>query len=167
MESEIIVSTGVVLRIKKAPSLAFQTIVSNLKQEEPKVPVLDNPNKGRKEENPNDPNYLEEVKQYNSKTNLALLDAAIVLCTEIKSIPEGFEKPDGVNWFEDLSIIGITVEQLGIKHKKKRYLAWVKYHAAPMDEDIVLINKEIARLNGVSEGDVTAVMAAYKSTQGR
>jgi len=165
VESEITVSTGVVFKVKKAPSLAFQTIVSNLKQNEPKVPIWENPDKGRKEENPNDPDYIKAITEYNNKTNLALLDAAIVLCTEIKSIPEGFEKPEDQTWFEDLVIIGITIEQLGAK--KKRYLAWVKYHAAPMDEDIVLINKEIARLNGVSEGDVTAVMAAYKSSEGR
>ena len=163
MESEITVSTGVVLKIKKAPSLAFQTIVGNLKQNEPKVPVCENPNKGRKEENPNDPDYLKAKSEYDNKANLALLDAAIILCTEIKFIPDGFEKPEDSDWYDSLSIIGITEDQLGADNKKKRYLAWVKYFAASMDDDLVLINKEIARLNGVSEGDVTAVMAAYKS----
>lgn len=162
MESEITVSTGVVFKIKKAPSLAFQTIVGNLKQNEPKVPVCENPNKGRREENPNDPDYLKAKSEYDNKANLALMDAAIILCTEIKSIPEGFEKPEDKDWFEILSIIGITPEQLGLDNKRKRYLAWVKFHAAS-DDDMFLISKEIVRLNGVSEGDVTAVMAAYKS----
>jgi hypothetical protein len=164
MESKITVSTGVVFKIKKAPSLAFQTIVANLKKNEPKVPILENKNKGRKEENPNDPDYLKAITEYDNKTNLALLDAAIILCTEIDSLPEGFEKPEDPAWFENMAVAGISIEQLGIDHKRQRYLSWVKFHAAPMDEDILAFNKEIARLNGVSEGDVTAAMAAYKST---
>jgi hypothetical protein len=163
LDNKITVSTGVVLKIRKAPSLAFQTLVANLKQNEPKIPKMLREEKGRTEENPNDPDYIKAKEEYTNRTNLALIDAAIVLCTDIDSIPEGFEKPEGSDWYDSLSIIGITEDQLGTDNKKRRYLAWVKYFAAPMDEDLVLINKEIARLNGVSEGDVTAVMAAYKS----
>jgi hypothetical protein len=161
VESKITVSTGVVFKIKKAPSLVFQSLASEFKRNEPKIPVLENVGKGRKEENPNDPDYLKAKEEYDNKTNLALLDAALVVCTELDTLPADMELPDGPNWVENLLAAGMNLD---LSTKRKRYLAWVKFFAAPMDEDILAFNKEIARLNGVSEGDVTAAMAASKST---
>jgi hypothetical protein len=166
MEYSLKVSTGVVFKIKKAPSMAFQTLVKNLKINEPKVPRYMNDKKGREEDNPNDPEYAKALAEYQTQSNMALLDAAILLCTDIESIPEGIDKPEDSNWSDNLWLAGINVDQLGIAEgskKRQRYLAWVKFYAAANDDDIIAMNREISRANGVSEGDVTAAMAAYKS----
>jgi flagella basal body P-ring formation protein FlgA len=125
-----------------------------------------NDKKGRMEDNPNDPEYAKALAEYQTQSNLALLDAAILLCTDIESIPEGIDKPEDSNWSDNLWLAGINVDQLGIAEgskKRQRYLAWVKFYAAANDDDIIVMNREISRANGVSEGDVTAAMAAYKS----
>jgi hypothetical protein len=166
MDSNLKVSTGVIFKIKRAPSMAFQTLVKNLKRNEPKMPRFMNDAKGRMEDNPNDPDYAKAMAEYQTQSDLALLDAAILLCTDIVTIPEGTDKPEDTEWSDNLWLAGINVDQLGIAEgskKRQRYLAWVKFYAAATDEDIVAINREISRVNGVSEGDVTAAMAAYKS----
>jgi hypothetical protein len=166
VETKLTTSTGVIFKIKKAPSMAFQTLVKNLKANEPKIPRYMNDKKGRMEDNPNDPEYAKALAEYQTQSDLALLDAAILLCTDLESIPDGVDKPEDIGWSENLWLAGINVDQLGIadnSKKRQRYLAWVKFYAAATDEDIMAMNREISRVNGVSEGDVTAAMAAYKS----
>lgn len=160
---EIKTSTGVIFKVKKVPSRAFQDVVKKWRGKEPQVPVVYIESKGKEEPNPADPDYIEQKKRYEQDMSLALIDAAILLCTEIVSIPEGVEKPEDSGWLENLEILGIAPSE----GKRERYLAWVKYYAAPHDEDMLQINTAIFRQNGVSEGDVTAAMAEFKSTQAR
>ncbi len=160
---EITVSTGVKFKVKKAPSMAFQAVARQWEMKAPKVPVVLIEAKGRKEENPSDPDYVKALKKFEEDKGLGLFDAAILLCTEVVSIPENMEASDKEDWLENLKLIGICPGN----GKRERYLSWVKYYAAPMDEDMVLLNNSIARENGVSEGDVSAAMAALKSAQER
>lgn len=158
---EITVSTGVIFKIKKAPAMAFQAVVKQWDKAAPKAPVTYIESKDRNEENPSDPDYIQAKRDYEERRNTALFDAAILFCTEIESVPEGINKPEDDDWLEDLKILGIAPGA----GKRERYLSWVKYYAAPDDTDLVSLNVAISRVNGVSEGDVSAAMAAFKSAQ--
>jgi hypothetical protein len=88
--------------------MAFQTIVRQWKAKEPKVPVTFIADKERNEENPADPDYQVAKKEYEESRTLALFDAAILLCTQVESIPEGVDTPEDEGWLEDLTILGIS-----------------------------------------------------------
>jgi hypothetical protein len=136
--------------------MAFQAVVKQWDRLAPKAPVTYIEAKERNEENPSDPDYIQVKRDYEERRNAALFDAAILFCTEIESVPEGINKPEDNDWLEDLKILGIAPGA----GKRERYLSWVK-------SDLVSLNVAISRINGVSEGDVSAAMAAFKSAQGR
>ena len=156
-------STGTVFKVKKAPAMTFQAVARQWEARAPKVPTVFIEAKGRTEENPSDPDYLKAKEKHEENRNIALFDAAILLCTEIDTLPEGMESPENEGWLEDLKILGIAPGP----GKRERYLAWVKYYAAPDESDMMDLNIAISRRNGVNEGDVTAAMAAFKSASGR
>ncbi len=160
---EITVSTGVKFNVKKAPAMAFRAVVKAWDARAPKVPTLFIEDKGRREENPNDPDYLKAVEKFQEDKGIALFDAAILLCTEVRFVPENIETYEGGEWLENLKLIGISPGN----EKRDKYLAWVKYYAATNEDDMMLLNKSIARSNWVSEGDIPAAIAGFKSSQER
>lgn len=156
-------STGVVFRVKPPPMFALQALGRKLEQGKPKPPVMWIKEKERQQENPEDPDYKAALVEHERQTAEVMYDAVILLCTKVANVPADMVKAEDDSWVEELKILGIGPGQ----GKKERYLAWVKFYAAPSVDDFIALQRAIQRRVGVPEEDVNAAIAAFKSGQER
>lgn len=148
---EITLSTGVVLRGKQAPPLTLVHILSRYPR--PKVPVYFNKTMGRDMENPDNPEYLEEVQSWKMEMADAVLSALILLGTQLLSKPDGFPGPDDDEWLDEYRLLGLDMMP---ENKSWRYLSWVKFKAVVTADDTKKIREVVGRLSGVPETSVQA-----------
>jgi hypothetical protein len=186
-ENLIVLSSGVVLRGKKASSSVLIEVITSSKR--PKPPVWRNEKMGRMMENPDDPDYIEQVQAYKYEQAGSLVTAMIMLGTEIYSVPEGMEGPHPYypgmggasstastpplsasksnkkkkveieeklvwpRWVGDYELLRLPMNP---ENESWRYLTWVKFKAAPTEDDLKLIQEVVGRLSGVRESDAKA-----------
>ena len=149
---QITLSSGVVLRVKQAPPLTLIKVMAAFPR--PKPPVYLNATMGREVENPDDPDYLERLQAHKTESSSALLNALILLGTELVSTPKKFSKPDENSWLEEYAELGIPSKP---ESKSWRYLNWVMFKAVANEKDLEVIQKAVGRRSGVPE---TAVKSA-------
>ena len=160
-DGKLTLTTGVVLRIGDVPAWAFQEIQKQMRLERPKVPVVHIEAKDRDEPNPNDPDYVDAIAAYDAKHTEKLMDMAIMLGTEMESVPDGFPKPDDEGWTEKLKKLGIAIPDN--KDLDARYLSWVKLCAARTDKDLGSLILACGRNAGVTEEDAAEAAASFSS----
>ena len=86
-EDEFTLSTGVVVRLKPVSSSLVEEMKGSIKM--PPVPKVWIEAKEREEENPNDPRYIEQVEEVNSKRSDAIFDALCMFGVElVDGLPE-------------------------------------------------------------------------------
>lgn len=150
-------STGVKIRLSPIPRLLIGELA---KIPRPKVPVVFMEDLGRTEENPNDPAFIDAMNEYNIQISVKMVDAFILFGTTVESIPNGFIKQEDPRVKRKLAILGMKPDD-----EDQVYLAWIKYFACPMDEDIQAVTDGIGRLSGVSEKDVNdALQNKFRDT---
>lgn len=149
LEHLIELSSGVVLRARQAPPLALMKVLASYPR--PKPPVWFNKAMGREMENPEDPEYVERLKAHRTESSDAILNALILLGTELVSAPKGFPKPDSDGWLEELRELNIPSRP---ESQSWRYLTWVTFKAVLNEDDLLKIRDEVARLSGVPEDAV-------------
>lgn len=127
----------------------------------PSVPMVEIPEKGRKEENPNDPAYLAAVQDVEAKRNLAAADAMVMFGVQLiddEGMPFGY--PDDGKWLKKLKYF-----------EKRGMLSLVDYDLEDEFDLEFLFKKYIAvgagdimtvgRMSGVSEEAVQQAQAAF------
>lgn len=161
-------SSGVVLNIKQVPPMILAKVYNTL-PEEPKPPKVFVEDLGREEENPNDPNYISAVGDYQMKLTDAITDAVIVFGTSLASTPAGFPTPyaDYDEWAFPLSIIGIIVPQPRNEKDQLTYSSWVKYVAAATQEDLENLIATVSEISGVSEKAVAQAADQFRGEEER
>lgn len=159
-DNTITLSTGVVLRGKQAPPLALIRIMGSFPR--PKPPVYFAKNMGREMENPDDPDYIERVRAWQMDSSNAMLNALILLGTELVSKPKKMEGPDDDGWLEEYRLL--STEMLP-QNKSWRYLTWITFKAAINEKDLNLIKEVVGRLSGVPESKVKAAETFPGSNQ--
>lgn len=147
----ITLSTGVVLRVKKVPSLTLIKMLASSPR--PKVPVYFNKNMGREIEHPDDPDYIERVRSWKIEISDMTLNALILLGTELVKCPKGVPSPESDKWIQKYSLLG---QPITAENEYWRYLTWVTFVAATADSDMGLIQEVVGRLSGVPEAAVEA-----------
>lgn len=147
-------SSGVILRAKAAPPLALVKVIGGFPR--PKPPVYFNEKMGRDMENPDHPDYIERLKAHQTESSNAVLNALILLGTELVEVPKRFPKPEDNDWLEEYQELGLPSKP---ENKKWRYLNWVFFKAVLNNEDLVAIRDEVGRLSGVSEESVQSAEA--------
>jgi hypothetical protein len=152
-------STGVVLKPKPVSTMVFGSIMRKFSR--PKPPTTFNEDTGRKEVNMSDPIFVQEMSDWENNTASAIMDAMILMGTEIIKVPESMEGPVGNTWVEELNLIGITLKNND--SARERYLNWVKHFASPTADDLNQIMEKVGRLSGVSEADVTDAVEKFRS----
>lgn len=157
-KQELTTSVGVVLEVYNPPAMALRDKQRQLEKAKPKVPVVYLESKGREEENPNDPDYIQAMNDFNEQLGLELYNAAVLLCVKVKMVPAGVTECDDDSWVEDFEVIGMP-----IPNGRARYLAWIKYIAAPAASDMAAIENAITRAAGVAEEDVAEAAASFPS----
>lgn len=142
-------SSGVVLRGKQAPPLLLVKVMAAFPR--PKPPVYMNPTLGREVENPDDPDYLDRVRSNQTESTNAMMNALILLGTELVETPKKFPKPSDDSWLEEYQELGMATKP---GNKSWRYLTWVTFKAVLNEKDLTEIQKVVGRLSGVPESAV-------------
>jgi len=145
----VILSTGVILELKEIPPMIMQEINKQAQKNKPKVPVVEIAEKGRKEENPNDPDYQRDMQLWEADLALKGIDGAILYGTSVSHVPDEIPKLEDVSWSEDIEIVGLDVPIKG----KGRYLSWIKFVAAPTTEDLEILMTACTNMVGVTDRD--------------
>ncbi len=153
----VTLSCGVVLRFKPVPSLAIREAAMRI--EAPAVPVIHLEDKGRDEENPNDPAYLQAVAEFEAARAMVANDVILLLGTEVVSVPEGVAALQDQDWIQDLQLLGIEFDP---DHPGARKLAWLKFYVLRTDEDSVKALMGPMRSAGVGEADVAKATASFR-----
>jgi hypothetical protein len=155
----LVFSSGVVLRTKPMPKNKIADVMLALERQRPKVPVLWLEEKGRKEENPNDPEYLDAMEEFAIRLVLRVLDLVTIYATEIESKPETIPDVNNPIWHEELEYFGITIPQ----SPNLRYLIWVKKMCLVTDEDTAKWSNGLLKVSGILEAEVQAEMDRFRS----
>lgn len=148
-DNTITLSTGVVLKGKQVPPLAIIRIMSAFPR--PKPPVYMSKTMGREMENPDDPDYIERIKSWQIDSSNAILNALILLGTELVSKPKKMTGPDDDDWLDEYRMLS---SEMLPQNRSWRYLTWVTFKAAVNEKDIELIKEVVGGLSGVPESEV-------------
>src|SRR3990167_5751119 len=149
----VLLSTGVKLRLKRFPKMVIPDVLKAVDDDpagRPKAPAVFISDKGRTEENPDDPDYQAALQAYQMRQASVINDALIMRGTELLSCPKSIKSMDDPEWLESERALGLK----GLENKFVRYLMWVKHVAALDDSDVKKIIQEVGSLIGISESDV-------------
>jgi len=160
---QIEVSTGVIIGIRDVPVIPFRELQKRIQRERPCVPVLYIEDKGREEENPDDPEYQEELAEYNESTEMRLIDYMLMTGTKIIKVPDNINTLESEEWAEECRYLGSDVPASG----GVRYLQWLKYVACPTQNDIASLILAAGRKLGVTEEDVAEASATFQNRKER
>lgn len=142
-------SSGVILRGKQAPPLILIKVMAAFPR--PKPPIYRNDLLGRDVENPDDPDYLDRLKAHQTESTNAVMNALILLGTELAEVPKKFPKPTDSSWLEEYRELGLETKP---ESPSWRYLTWVTFKAVLSEKDLEQIQKVVGRLSGVPESAV-------------
>ena len=146
-------STGV--RVRLRPVAARLLAESRSRIKDPPVPIWENPDKGRKEENENDPQYQKELLEARIKRNEAATDALVMFGVELL---DGL--PADTGWLARLRFLGYEVDDsdpIAVEFAYKRYIAVAA-------TDLQLLD---AISSPVALEEVKAAMASFRGHAGR
>lgn len=143
---EIRLSTGVVLRGKQANPLSLLEVMAQHPAPTPPMQYIQT--MGRMVENAADPDYIARRDSWKTESSNDLVQALILLGTELVSIPKGFPGPKSDEWIENMRLLGLDVYP---DSKNWRYLKWVLHEACRGEEDIAIIQEVVGRLSGLSK----------------
>jgi hypothetical protein len=159
----VTLSCGVTLRVKPVPGLAIREAVMRI--EAPTVPMVHIKDKGRDEENPNDPDYVKALAEYAEAKVLVANDVVLLLGSEIvPPIPEDVIPLDDDGWIPNLSYLGIEFDA---ENPAARKLAWLKFYVLRTDEDQIRALMGPLRSAGVGEADVARAMESFRNRKER
>lgn len=161
--AEFTLSNGIVLGAKSVPPFLVQAVQNEFKAPPPPKVFIEE--KGREEENPNDPTYLRQIAELAEKQDLAINDLFLAAGTTVISVPEGYYGPDDDEWISAVEFAqNITGTEFKIDRddKIKRYLHWLRFYALEKDIDAVLAIRLPAELAGIREGEVDEVMESFR-----
>lgn len=159
---EIRLSSGVVLHLRPVPPFLVRKVASKI--ERPKVPVVDMPEKGRKEENPSDPDYEAALEEYEEKTFDAGFNLMLARGVDIVSVPEGMSGVDDEGWIEELKDFDIDLE---VSSPSARKISWLRLCALTTTIDVMNVSQGLSRLTGMGEEEVESAVSSFRNRETR
>ncbi len=160
---ELTLANGIVIGARSVPPLLGDAIQREFP--EPKPPIWRNEEKGRDEENFNDPTYQRELETWNERNRRAIADLILVLGTYVVSVPEGLFAPEDDGWIEQVEKVGkFTGKSIEIKRDDAdfRYIAWLRLYALETMGDIALLTALPGELSNLTENEVDEAMAGFR-----
>ena len=158
-------STGVKLRINEEISPAILIdIVADLEEKRPEPPIVYIEALDREEVNLDDPDYAVRLERWDTVGTKRILDALILIGTEVEFVPKDLEKPKDNDWIAKLEVLGFKINR---RSDSIRYLAWVKHVAIKTVEDMKVLTEQVGRRAGVSEADVQLAQKSFQDKDGK
>lgn len=156
---EVTLSTGVRVRLRPVPAWLVQETQSRV--QDPPVPVWHNPDKGRDEPNPADPEYLAGVQRAAVKRAEAGTDVLVLYGVElVDGVP-----PDG-EWLPRLRFLEkrglFALSDYDLADPLERAFVFVKFVAMGNDDWALL-----GRVAGLSGEDVDRAVKSFRGDAGR
>lgn len=164
MPQQVKLSSGVVLELSRIHSTILVAIKRKYDSSVPQVPRQYIEDKGREEENPLDPAYLQAVEDHMTARGQSVLDAQIAFGSKVISKPAEMDGPDDKGWAERCEVAGIEIAPVG---STKRYVQWVNFIACQTADDVNTFNKVIMEHLGVREEAVAQAMESFPSVPTR
>jgi hypothetical protein len=146
----VTLSTGVVVRLKKANPMTLITVMAG--EPRPSPPTYRDKKMGRLVENPDSPDYQARVQDWEAHYNERLLNAFIQGGTEIVTVPKGVPKINDDGWVDTLNVLGIDTSKRDVP--AWRHIHYIKNVACQDEKDLSVIQEGVQKLSGVSEEDV-------------
>ena len=146
-------STGIEATIKPVGATLIDDIVSSVPA--PKVPMWHNPDKDRDEENPNDPQYLEEVAKANKLQATRAMEALLVFGVDV-DVPEDNEWLKKLRYMEKRG--ALSLDGYDVDDPLDRELVYKKYIAVGT-KDLI----EIGMMAGLNQKDVDQAARQFRS----
>ena len=147
-------STGVVGRIIPVGASLVDDVVASIR--DPKVPMFFNADKGREEENPLDPEYIEEMERTERRRAIAAMETLLLFGLELESVPPDEE------WLPRLQLMAkrghITLDGFDLNDPLEKELIYKKYIAVGT-ADLIQIGQQA----GLTSRDVEEAARSFKS----
>ena len=156
MAKEVVLTSGVKVRLVSVPSMLVLALTRQIK--EPTVPMWHNDQKDRDEPNPLDPAYVQAVNDYKTEIGQKTTQAYLANGVKVLELPDDKYPEDSDEWVEGLEFVGIEVPKTGLG----RRVAWLQYHVLG-DMDLTDILSGIAIAGGVvTEEQVQAAAETFQ-----
>lgn len=165
---EFELSNGILLKIKPVPPLLANAITEAFKDPDPPKVYLEE--KGRDEENPNDPNYLRELEEINEKRNRAINNLYLGIGTECVHVPDGYYRPEQEEWLDQVKFaarVAGTPLDFDFTDAVERYLCWLRFYALENGDDATVAHRLPMVLGGISEAEVEQAIDSFRSVSER
>lgn len=167
--SELTLANGIVLEFRSVSPILTGAVRAELELNVPKPPVVWLEEKGRNEENPNDPDYLAALERQQHLNDVAMSDVITYSGVEIKHVPEGLFPPEHDGWLSDPRIIMARRSGLDFDAEDtiKRKVVWMRLYAIEDYVDARLWDEVQTELIGIREEEVQEALAGFRDIQGR
>lgn len=152
-------SAGLHFKLHKVSSLLIMEAGRKIKDVE--VPVTYIEDKGREEENPNDPKYKAAQADVDAMRTIIVINATLAFGTQVEgTLPAGVEHWSSDEWLTDVEdLTGVQIPRTG----KGRYVAWLKFYAIPDNAELFDLQLAVARYSGrVPEADVAQAEDSFR-----
>lgn len=155
----LVLSSGAVVRVKRISERLIQRVWMQFERPKPPMVKIEQGGKTWMEPNYDDPVYADEERRYQLQLIEAMKRIFLLRGMEIVKLPEG-QPPyeEDTTWESELEAIGLDVPESG----PLRYLEWLYYRIAPLDDDALRVQEAINKLAGVSQEDIDAAMASFR-----
>lgn len=154
----ITLSTGVKLELFKPSLLAIREVERQVTANKPKPPEIYLEDKERNEENPDDPDYINELNAWQADGTERQFSIALATGSKVNYVPENIPNLESEEWYGLLTVINVP---LG-KSTQERYIQWTKYVAAPTAMDFGSILIRLLSLVGVREEEVAEAVESFR-----
>jgi len=128
-------SRGIKIHISPVSPIVINKVRQAIKK--PKVPVYHNEDTGRDEENPNHPDYLEAIAEYNDKIGMAMLDTAAVFGIELVD-----PMPAPETWVKKIKYMikqGLLEDEYDFDDTDDLEFLFIRYFAVSTDELMIAV----------------------------
>lgn len=154
----VTLDNGIVIRCKPVSIMTLRYATANVSK--PKIPVVRNTEKDRDEEWEGDPAYQQALTEWEQQVGDVGTNVMLMLGTEIESVPDDVERPEGDKWVEMLQATGLPID---VETPSARYLTWLRFYAITTPDDLVAISTTVAGKSGVLNKDAQASLESFRS----
>ncbi len=152
-DDDVLERNGVRFRIEPVPINLLDDVVSSIK--DPKPPKVMIESKGREEENPDDPDYLEAVREAERIKNKATMDAMVLFGIDLlDGVPESDKWLQKIQYMERLGRLDLS--DFDLEDNLDKEFLFKKYVLA--DRNVIQL---ISAATGISQEEVARLEDSF------
>ena len=154
----IVLSNGIVLRPRRVPPGAIHRAMRAIP--DPPVPTIWIEDKERHEENPADPDYLDEVNRMHLARLAAYQRLLLTLGTTVESVPDGVYGPKDDGWVDGLRAAGV---EPNVDNAMARHADWLELYALADPADVMAVHVACMAATAVFDREVLDAIQFFRN----